>query len=198
MRGDVPLEDVFARRLELVRPSRADVTSLGTRYVDTVVTDAREVVLALIAEGITVRIMSGGLLPAVGALGTFLGLERGAVAAVDVYFDELGAYAGFDRDSPLAHSGGKRLQLESWLPELPRPVLLVGDGVTDLEARPPADTFVAFTGVAHRPPVVAAADIVVRSASLAPVLALALGGIPPRQQQSRAIFDRGVRLMADG
>jgi len=197
MRGEVALEDVFARRLELVRPSRADVMALGHRYVETLVPDALGVVTALRSEGIVVRVMSGGLRPAVLVMARALGLASESVAAVEVSFDAKGEFAGFDRGSPLARSGGKRVQLKSWLPFLAPPVMVVGDGITDLEARPPADFFVAYTGVAHRAEVAAAADAVVRSVSLAPVLALALGGVPPTDARTRELFDRGTSLLLD-
>ena len=195
MRGEILLEDVYARRLELVRPTREEVNALGERYVRALVTDARETIAALLAENIEVRVMSGGIRQAVVTLALALGLTERAVAAVDVHFDENGKYAGFDESSPLARSGGKRTVLERWLPELPRPIMLVGDGATDLEARPPADTFVAFAGVVERPVVIEAADMVVRTPSLAPVLVLALGGVAPRDAAAREVFDIGKSLM---
>ena len=195
MRGEIPLEDVYGRRLELVRPTRDQVNALGERYVRTLVTDARETIAALVSEGIEVRVMSGGIRQAVVTLALALGLTERAVAAVDVHFDENGEYAGFDRASPLARSGGKRTILERWVPELARPIMLVGDGATDLEARPPADTFVAFAGVVERPNVIDAADQVVRTPSLAPVLVLALGGVAPRDPAARVVFDLGKSLM---
>jgi phosphoserine phosphatase len=196
MRGEIALEDVYGRRLELVRPTRAQVHALGERYVQTLVSDARETIAALLGEGIEVRIMSGGIRQAVLTLAIALGLTERSVAAVDVYFNANGEYAGFDHTSSLARSGGKRVVLERWLPELPRPVMLVGDGATDLEARPPADTFVAFAGVVERLAVIEAADEVVRTPSLAPILVLALGGIAPRDAAAREVFELGRRLMS--
>lgn len=195
MRGEVPLEDVYGRRLALVKPTREAVDALGALYVERLVPDAREVVAALQAEGIDVRIVSGGLRPAVLAAARAVGVRDDAVEAVDVYFDSAGHYAGFDEQSPLARAGGKRVVLERWT-ELPRPVMFVGDGVTDLEARPVVDCFVAFAGVVERAAVVAAADAVVRSASLAPVLALALDERRPADAHAAALFDRGASLMA--
>lgn len=42
-------------------------------------------------------------------------------------------------------------------------MVVVGDGATDLEARPPADLFVGYGGVCVRPSVEAGADLFVRS-----------------------------------
>jgi phosphoserine phosphatase len=178
MRGAVPLEQVYGRRLDLVRPTRGRMIALGHTYVQTLVPETRETIAALKAEGIEVRIISGGLKPAVLFVARELGIEDSAVAAVDVYFEDDGSYAGFDVASPLAASGGKRVVIESWLDAMPRPVMLVGDGATDLEAQSVVDAFVAFAGVAFRPAVVAAADFTIREKSLAPVLELALGTHP--------------------
>src|SRR5687768_4906011 len=56
MRGEIPLEQVYRRRLELVRPPRGRVLALGQRYIDTLVADAIETVAALRAEGVAVRV----------------------------------------------------------------------------------------------------------------------------------------------
>src|SRR5690606_1252964 len=178
-----------------VRPDRDQVDALGKRYIDTLVPDARESMAVLRAAGIELRVISGGLRPAVAAVARHLGIEDAAVAAVDVHFDAQGRYAGFDESSPLARAGGKAEVLREWAPALRAPVMLVGDGATDLEAAPYVDLFVAFAGVIERPPVVDAADVVIRAASLAPVVPLALGGERPADPGARAVFDEGIRLL---
>ena len=171
MQGAVPLEDVYGRRLEIIQPTRAQVEVVGRAYVDALMPDAREVVAALAWLGKTVRILSGGVRPAVEAVARAVGLPADAVAAVGLRFADDGSYAGFDTASPLARSGGKTEVIRGW--HLPRPSLLVGDGVTDREARPAVDAFAAYTAVVHRPAAVDGADFVLRGESLAPVLSLA-------------------------
>jgi phosphoserine phosphatase len=195
MRGDVALEAVYGRRLELIRPTRAALDILAARYVERIVPHAAEVVAALDFEGIDVRIMSGGLRPAVLAVALALGIPDEKVAAVDIRFGEDGSYAGFDHRSPLARAGGKREVMQVWRQEIGGPVMMVGDGATDLEARGVADIFVAYAGVVHRTAVVAAADVVIHSHSLSPVLPLALAGERPRSEAGRQLFERGVELL---
>lgn len=170
MRGEVPLEQVYGARLALIRPDRASVEALAGRYIAAAVEGARETVGTLRAHGVEVRILSGGLRQAILPFASWLGLAESDVAAVDLHFHDDGGYAGYDESSPLGRSGGKRVVVEAWRPGLPGPVLLVGDGVTDLEARPAVDRFVAYAGVTDRPAVTSAADSVIRSASLLPVL----------------------------
>ena len=198
MRGEIRLEDVYGRRLAIIRPTRAQVEALGTRYVDTLVPDARAVVAALRGAGIAVRVMSGGLLPAVLVLAVALGLVPDDVGAVPLRFDDDGGYLDYDTASPLARAGGKLALLAEWRRSLPGPLMLVGDGATDLEAAPAADLFVAFAGVADRAAVTAHAPVVVRANSLAPVYALALGAAPPDAPDARALYDRGLALLDGG
>jgi len=170
MAGELPLEEVYARRLALARPGRRELDELAARYVAGLVPGARETVAGLHAAGVDVRIISGGLRPAVLAVARVLGVPDDRVHAVGVALDAAGGYAGYESDSPLARTGGKRRLVEG-LSGLPRPSLLVGDGATDLEARPAVDAFACYTGVAHRERSAAAADFVI--SDLREVLTLA-------------------------
>jgi phosphoserine phosphatase len=170
MSGALALEAVYGARLALIRPTRARIASLAAQYVAAAVPGARETVHRLRAGGVEVRILSGGIRQAILPFADWLGLDAAAVAAVALRFRADGDYEGFDESSPLARSGGKRKVIESWKPALPGRVLLVGDGMTDLEARPAVDRFLAFTGVVDRPAVAAAADEVLRGPSLLPIL----------------------------
>jgi phosphoserine phosphatase len=194
MRGRIPLEEVYGRRLELVRPTRTALEALGRAYIARLVPDARETIAALQAAGVDVRIISGGLLPAVLAVANAVGVAADHVLAVDISFNDDGSYAGFDGSSPLTTSGGKRRAIEQW--HIDRPAMMVGDGNTDLEARPAVDLFAAFAGVVERPSVVAAADVVVRANSLAPLLPLALHVDELVRTPHRGVYERGAALGA--
>ncbi len=174
MAGEVPLEEVYGRRLELIRPSAEDVDRVGRQYIDERIPGVEDVVRQLGRAGVTVRVISGGLRPAVLVLTRFLGLEDEAVAAVDLRFDPDGSYAGFDEASPLARAGGKSEVLREWREVTPAPRMLVGDGATDLEAKADVDLFVAFTGVVRRSAVAAGADVEVDEPSLDRIVELAL------------------------
>jgi phosphoserine phosphatase len=194
MRGRISLEEVYGRRLRLVQPTRAAVETLAREYVARLVPDAAETVAALHAAGVEVRIISGGLLPAVLAVARAVGVDARRVAAVDITFNADGSYAGFDDTSALTMSGGKLAMIERWAVD--RPAMMVGDGTTDLEARPAVDFFVAFAGVVERPNVVSAADVVVRANSLAPVLPLVLNADELLRTSYHSLYERGAAMNA--
>ena len=196
MDGAMALEEVYGERLALIDPTRAAVQAVGNAYRESLVDDALEVVEALHWLGKDVRIVSGGLLPPILAVAGALNIPADRVAAVDIRFDGEGRYLEFERDSPLARSGGKPDVISAW--GLPRPSLLVGDGSTDLEASPVVDWFIAFMGVVQRDAVAAGADLVVSDPSLAPVLAVAASAEERdrlRGSQWAKTLERGEQLL---
>ncbi|MHC4263759.1 MAG: haloacid dehalogenase-like hydrolase, partial [Planctomycetota bacterium] len=84
MAGEVPLEEVFGLRLERVQPTEAQVAAIGRRYVQTIVPGAASLIAELRAAGVRVRILSGGLLPAVRELGESLGIATHDIHAVGI------------------------------------------------------------------------------------------------------------------
>ena len=154
--GEITLESVYAQRLAMIEPSEAEVLELARFYERRLAPRASEVITELRENGIRLVLVSGGIRQAILPLGLRLGFTAAEVIAVRLAFDEEGRYAGFDELSPLTTSNGKAMVVQRLY--LPRPVLAVGDGITDLAARPSADAFAAFTGFAYRTAVVRGAD----------------------------------------
>jgi phosphoserine phosphatase len=91
----------------------------------------------------------------------FLQLEGDRLHAVSLAFEADGAYAGYDTASPLTRAEGKATLVDSL--KLPRPILAVGDGATDLAMRSAVDEFAVYTGFVRRESVVREADRELRS-----------------------------------
>lgn len=154
--GEISLESVYARRLEAILPTESEIIDLARFYERRLAPRAAEVITELRESGIRIVLVSGGIRQAVLPLGLRLGFTPAEVFAVRVNFGEDGTYAGFDDVSPLTTTAGKATVVQRLY--LPRPLLAVGDGITDLAARPSADAFAAYTGFAYRPAVVRGAD----------------------------------------
>lgn len=154
--GEISLESVYALRLEMIEPSEDEVVELARFYERRLAPRAAEVIGELRENGIRIVLVSGGIRQAILPLGLRLGFTPAEVFAVRLAFDEEGRYSGFDTVSPLTTSSGKAMVVQRLY--LPRPLLAVGDGITDLASRPAADAFAAFTGFAYRAAVVRGAD----------------------------------------
>ncbi len=100
MNGAIPLEAVYAKRLDLVRPDRAALAWLAERYTDEMVSGAAETIATLRRHDKAVYVVTSGLLQAVAEFAHVLGLAPAQVHAVEVHFDAAGAYQGFDFKLP--------------------------------------------------------------------------------------------------
>ena len=176
MEGSIPLQDIYRKRLELIRPDQEALNWLSQRYVDQMVEGATEVVSELIKQDRSIHIVSGGLRQAVLSVGKLLNIPEDQVHAVDIFFDERGNYAGFDEQSPLARAGGKAEVCRKVLDQTQgnNNAALVGDGMTDLEAAAAGVYVIGFGGVARREAVVQGASAYVDDPALTLVLSLLL------------------------
>jgi phosphoserine phosphatase len=170
MNGAVPLEDIYAKRLDLVRPDRLALAWLVERYAEETVSGAAETVAALRRHGIAVYVVTSGLLQAVAEFACTLGFAPAHVHAVEVYLDAGGAYQGFDSSSPLCRSDGKARVCRTIAAATHGTVAMVGDGVTDLAARAGGAYVVGYGGVTDRDIMREGADFYVAVPSLTATL----------------------------
>jgi phosphoserine phosphatase len=188
MDGKIPLQEVYAERLRLLAPRRADMRAIEDAYKKTVVPGAREVIRALQDLGKRVLIVSGGLADAVVGFGVWLGVAREDIFAVGLTYNALTGrwwdyrvdlaggnpdeeYLMYD-DSALTTQNGKIDVIRAARTPGAR-AMLVGDGSSDLAATPAVDLFAGYGGVVERALVAAGAPVYIRSQSLAPVMLLA-------------------------
>lgn len=206
MNGDLPLEAVYSRRLDMLQPTREQLKQLGQLYRDTLVPEAAEVIATLLAHGREVFIVSGGLLEPVRDFGVSLGLPANHIFAVDVDYDQLSGRwwetwkhpQGRNPDErylihdhgPLTEGTGKAHIIRRIRAMHRGRAMLIGDGTSDLEASRAVDMFVGFGGVVAREKVQASAEVFIHANSLAPVLPLVLAAPVPSP-----LYTQGVQLI---
>lgn len=161
MNGDLALDAVYGERLGAVRPTRGDLEALASAYEEALAPGAAAAIARMRAAGRRVVLVSGGIRNAILPVARRLGIDDTDVHAVSVLVDTDGEYETYDAHSPMTTAEGKRAVVAAL--RLPRRLVAVGDGATDLAIRPVADAFIAFTGYVRREPVVAGADAVVES-----------------------------------
>jgi HAD superfamily phosphoserine phosphatase-like hydrolase len=161
MQGDIPIEAVYSERMRIVKPTLSEIRELGKIYIERVATHAAETIAKFRANDIEVVLVSGGLREAILPLAKELGVGPENVHAVSVFFDEAGAYAGFDDASLLTRQSGKRTIVGQM--DLKGPILAVGDGMTDCEIKAVVQGFAAFTGFTRREAVMERADYVIEN-----------------------------------
>ena len=169
MNGELALEQVYGKRLDLIKPDEAQMDWLADLYISEMVEGVEEVFSTLLNKGKQVHIISGGIRQAILPLAKKLGLASDHVHAVDVLFNQDGSYNNFDQQSPLAKTGGKAV-ICMQLHKDDLSMAMIGDGKTDLEAKQAGATVIGFGGVAKRTIVLKQADVFVQETSLTAVL----------------------------
>jgi phosphoserine phosphatase len=215
MDGELALEEVYAERLDLLRPTRAELVQVGRIYRRRLVPQAAEVVAALQTAGVEVFIVSGGLKAAVLDLAAFLKIPARNVFAVEVELDQFQGkwwdyfrhrYSGNPDErylafapTPLAESDGK-IKVVRELSDNKR-VLMVGDGSTDLATRSTATLFAGFGGVARRAAVVEGAEVFIEGPGLEAIVPLALSRSKGQKLHGtpfEPVLRAGCAAIADG
>lgn len=170
MGGEMPIEQVYARRLEMIRPSRTAIQALAAHYLASLTPGAEATIDALRASGAHVHLVTGGLAQAVAPLAAHLGVPPRAVHSVELRFDDSGNYEDFERGSFLTRAGGKELIVRDVRARSHGKAAFVGDGASDLEAKAAVELFVGFGGVRARDNVRQNADVWIEERDLRAVL----------------------------
>jgi len=184
MGGSVPFREALRARLALIAPTRASLAAFLAAHPPAAQLSpgVAQLVAALHARGTHVFLVSGGFRQMIAPVAEALGVPPERVFANSILFKDgagevagAGAYAGFDEREPTSRDGGKADVVRALVAARGySPVVMVGDGVTDMQARPPADAFVGYGGVVAREAVERGADWFVRD--FADVLAVVEAG----------------------
>jgi len=162
MDGSTPMESIFAKRLDMIKPTLKELESIGQKYIQQVEPTAVDTIKKLKAAGWTVIIVSGGFTQAIRPLAQYLGIDR--VEAVELRFNADGSYAGYVESCPTAKSKGKNVVVLKLRDEFKAyQTVLVGDGASDLEVKGDVDKMIGFGRYTPRPKVKAGADAFITS-----------------------------------
>lgn len=147
MRGGLSFNEALGKRLELIQPTMEMITDYLTTHPPRYTPGIKELVSLLHARGTDVYLVSGGFYSVIAPIAKELGIPYKNIFANRIKFFYDGTYAGFDDTEPTSHQDGKA-KVVAYLKSRYQYsyVTMIGDGVTDLEACPPADAFIGFGG----------------------------------------------------
>ncbi len=149
MNGEIPLNEVFQKRMDIIKPSRELVAKVANRYLETIVPGVVPFIAQAKRQGWIPIVISGGFAPAILPLASYLEIDD--VEAVPLYFDDNGEYIDFGKDHPNTRNLGKNQIIKDWKAAmLPAKTMMIGDGISDLETKPDVDQMIAFGGVVAR------------------------------------------------
>jgi phosphoserine phosphatase len=165
MNGNVSFHDALTTRLNTIQPSKQDVKSFLSAHPFELTDGIEKLISLLHCQGKIVYLLSGGFRQMIEPVAIKLKIPSYRVYANNLLFqnDEAGSFKGFDPSEPTSRDGGKGAVLQMLIANHGyRNVVMVGDGVTDLQAKPPAHLFIGFGGVIVRPVVEEKADLFIK------------------------------------
>jgi phosphoserine phosphatase len=160
VKGKVLFEVALDERLKLMNVSRRQLDAcLAQQQSHLLTPNADKLIASLRQRKVTVYLVSGGFHQMIAPIADALKISRDNVFANTLLFNDDGSFKGFDASEPTSKSGGKKAVVQSLIEKHKhKHIVMIGDGVTDMEARPPAQLFVGFGGVHVRDTVQKGAD----------------------------------------
>ena len=163
MGGATPFHEALDARLRLIAPTAPMLAAFLAAHPFALTPGVAAVVARLHARGTHVYLVSGGFTQMIHPVADALAVPRDRVLANTILFHPPGGggggggggYAGVDPHAPTRRDGGKaealaRIKAAHGYEEM----VMVGDGATDLQAKPPADAVLGYGGVVERAAVV--------------------------------------------
>lgn len=147
MLGGANFREALASRLEIIQPSKRILSQYLSSHKPRLTPYVDELIDQLHSLGRDVYLISGGFDVIIHQAARQLHIPFENVFANRIKFYYDGSYAGFDKSLPTSSQDGKS-RVISMLKQTKgyKNVVMIGDGVTDLEACPAADAFIGFGG----------------------------------------------------
>lgn len=148
MGGSMTFQEALKRRLDIIKPSQRQIREFLKTHPSTVSAGVRELIDQLRQNGAEIYLVSGGFDCLIEPVADALEVPPCNLFANKLYFHFNGSYAGFDTTQATSKSGGKgeAIKIIKNRFNSDKVVAMVGDGMTDLEACPPADFFIGYGG----------------------------------------------------
>jgi len=164
MGGNMSFREALEKRLNIIKPSLKNLNDFndldkssnltpGIKYklicirffhssIFNFSNYCRELVEILHKRKVHVYLVSGGFKITINQVADKLRIERKNIFANEILFDENGEYNGFCKEQPTSESGGKPRVMQILREKFNyKTIIMVGDGMTDLESCPPAVNF---------------------------------------------------------
>lgn len=158
MEGGMKFQDALKLRLNLLQPSLQQIQDCLEKHPLQLTTGVGDLVRAMQLADKHVWLVSGGFRLMIEPVADKLDIPTTRIVANTLLFDDQGRYRDFDATEPTSQDMGKPRALQDIISPHYKNIVMIGDGATDAQAKPPAAAFVGFGGVVTRQAVKDVAD----------------------------------------
>jgi len=151
MGGTMSFREALTQRLNVIRPSQDMVNSFLKETPGVITAGFKDVVREFTERGTDVHLVSGGFERLILHSAEQCDIPRENIHSNLLIFTSTGEYAGFDKSRMTSESMGKARVFKTLKADMKyKRMAMFGDGMTDSEAKPPADIFIGFGGNVER------------------------------------------------
>ncbi len=159
MGGTTLFQNALKARLDLIKPSIENLENIQKEHPLQFTPRLKELIEILHKKGKNIYLVSGGFRQMINPIALQLGISVSNIYANNLFFTEDGEYNGFDTNEPTSKDGGKAKVIQDLIDKYDyKCVIMIGDGATDMQARPPAKAFIGYGGIIEREKVKNGAD----------------------------------------
>lgn len=159
MGGTTLFQNALKARLDLIKPSIENLENIQKEHPLQFTPRLKEFIEILHKKGKNIYLVSGGFRQMINPIALQLGISVSNIYANNLFFTEDGEYNGFDTNEPTSKDGGKAKVIQDLIDKYDyKCVIMIGDGATDMQARPPAKAFIGYGGIIEREKVKNGAD----------------------------------------
>lgn len=159
MGGTTLFQNALKARLDLIKPSIENLENIQKEHPLQFTHRLKELIEILHKKGKNIYLVSGGFRQMINPIALQLGISVSNIYANNLFFTEDGEYNGFDTNEPTSKDGGKAKVIQDLIDKYDyKCVIMIGDGATDMQARPPAKAFIGYGGIIEREKVKNGAD----------------------------------------
>jgi len=185
-------EELYEKRLFLIKPQKKDVAAIGAAYIEHRIPSIENSIEIFQRLNKTIYIISAGLKPAVIPFGQFLKIPSDHIFAVDIHFNSRGEYLDFDHHSPMIQKNGKRI-IVNQLQSKHHRMAYIGDGLNDYEVYNQVTRFVGFGGAFYRESIEKNCEFYIKTCDLTPLIPLLL-----TQQEKLLLSSQEIKVYEQG
>lgn len=149
MGGSMSFRESLKQRLNIIKPNHNNIRCFIKDKISRTEfsTNLEEVILNLHNRKVPIYLITGGFHGVIQPIADRLSIPHNNIFANRMLFYFNGDYAGFDEKEPTSDNGGKGQVIGKLKQRFGyKNLTLIGDGMTDLEASPPADNFIGYGG----------------------------------------------------
>jgi phosphoserine phosphatase len=164
MSGKIDFYTALNDRLNIIKPTTETLDACIKAYPHRFTDGFLELIKTLRAHNKQIFLISGGFLQMIMPIAAELNIPDSNIIANNLAFDAKGHYVGFDETMYTCRTSGKALAIKHLIDVFNlKSIIMIGDGVTDLEAKTTATAMIGYGGCVTRDKVQDEADWFINS-----------------------------------